>query len=246
MVTRSCWGSEWSAVRPPCGPTDRGSVRKTTRWAAVLVVTVAVLTACTSNSADPGTTSTSPTPTSGAAPSSVSASSTPATSPASSFVKPTPSVAEPTNPNPWPDDLTPEQVADAQAAIEAYRGFWTTVDLAIAQPGQDWTEQIALVATGPTKASLLENLAGLTDRGRHATGTTGVAPEVTEVQPGLVVIADCVDKTSTDLLNLAGESVKAPDAAGTYFRHLSNVQMIETSAGRWVVALTTDDWSMTC
>ena len=45
-------------------------------------------------------------------------------------MKPTPSVVDPTTPNPWPADLTPEQVTDAQAAIEAYRKYWKMVDIA--------------------------------------------------------------------------------------------------------------------
>ena len=61
-----------------------------------------------------------------------------------------------------------------------------------------------------------------------------------------VEIVDCVDKTATDYLESNGGSVKAPDQAGSYFRHPSNVQMVQLQDGRWAVSFTTDDWSETC
>jgi hypothetical protein len=161
-------------------------------------------------------------------------------------VKPTPSVADPTTPNPWPDNLTPEQVEDAQAAIAAYRQYWKMVDIAGAEPGSDWIEQVSLVATGPAKASILQTLSQLADRETRATGTTAVSPQVVSVEPGVVVISDCVDKTATDLLDSAGESVRAPDAPGTYFRHSATAQMVQTNDAHWVLAIKTDDWAQTC
>lgn len=149
-------------------------------------------------------------------------------------------------PNPWPATLTPEQVTDAQAAIEGYRDYWKMVDVAIAQPTQDWTEQVQQHTDGPAQVALMETLGRLVERGRYASGTTSVNPVVVDVQPGLVVISDCVDKTATDILDPTGKSVKAPDAPGTYFRHQASANMIETIDGRWVLALGTDDWSQTC
>ena len=35
----------------------------------------------------------------------------------------------------------------------------------------------------------------------------------------------CVDKTYTGFFNADGSSIKAPDASGSYFRHVSNVQV---------------------
>lgn len=218
---------------------------KTTRLVVAAVAALVALTACTSNSADPGTTANSVVLPSSSAPSSVSATSAPATSPSSS-VKPTPSVADPTTTNPWPDDLTPEQVEDAQAAIEAYRQYWKMVDIAGAEPGSNWTDQVSMVATGPAKASLLQTLSQLADRETRATGTTAVSPEAIDVKPGAVVIVDCVDKTATDLLDAAGQSVKAPDAPGTYFRHAVTAQMVQTAEAYWVLAIKTDDWSQSC
>ena len=69
------------------------------------------------------------------------------------------------------------------------------MDRAVAQPGDDWTDEISVDATGPAKTSALETLS---------------------------------------------------DLAGSYFRHPSNVQMVQLQDGRWAVSFTTDDWSETC
>ena len=219
---------------------------KTTRLVVVAVAALVVLTACTSNTADPGTTSNSVAPPPSSAPSSVSATSAPATSPSSSIVKPTPSVADPTKPNPWPDNLTPEQVAAAQAAIETYRNYWRVVDVAAADPGQDWTAEVSEYATNPEKTALVETLQKLADRGQRAVGTTVTAPIVTTVESGVVAISDCVDKSNTDSLDASGNSVKAPNGPGSYFRHPSTIQVVQRQDLTWAVAFVSDDWSQTC
>ena len=87
----------------------------------------------TSITASPTVTSTSsPTTSSSASPSPTSLSSAPPTSSAP----------------PWPADLTPDQVADAQAAIAAYTGYWRVLDQALAEPGKDWSTEIKRYATG--------------------------------------------------------------------------------------------------
>ena len=120
------------------------------------------------------------------------------------------------------------------------------VDVAIARPTEDWTEQVQQHADGPAQAALMEILGQLVERGRHASGATSVNPVVVDVQPALVVISDCVDKTATDIVDSTGKSVKAPDAPGTYFRHQASVNMIETADHRWVLVQKTDNWSQTC
>lgn len=167
----------------------------------------------------------------------------------SSVGVPTPSVIDvptPTAPNPWPADLTPEQVADAQAALAAYRAYWQVVDAALADPTQNWNDQVSQYSAGPEKEGLLENLQKLADRGQYSAGVTGTDPRVVRVEAGAVAIEDCVDKSLTDSFNSSGVSVKAPDGPGSYFRHPSSAEMAQLSDGRWVVVLTSDDWSQTC
>jgi len=151
-----------------------------------------------------------------------------------------------TSANPWPADVTAEEVASAQAALAAYAGYWQMVDSAVAKPTQDWAAAIAEYAAGPAERDMLDTLSQLTSRGRYASGYTMISPIVTKIEPGMVSITDCIDKSSADLLDLQGNSVRAPDVQGTYLRHPSDVQMTQLTDGRWVVAFSTDNWSITC
>ena len=92
--------------------------------------------------------------------------------------------------------------------------------------------------------AILPNLEGV-HQTRDGSGETRISPEVTAVEPGLVTISDCVDKTGTDYLQ-NGTSIKAPNAAGSYFRHPAVVQVAEFTGGSWLVLSTADDWTKTC
>ena len=122
-------------------------------------------------------------------------------------------------------------MVDAQAAVEAYRGYWRMVDLAIADPGRDWSQQVAQYATGPAEADLVQALRDLSSQGQRAVGTTVVVPQVSKIDGGGIVIIDCVDKTTTDILDAAGKSIKAPDEPGSYFRHPSTAQLAQLQDG---------------
>ena len=160
----------------------------------------------------------------------------------SSAVSPSP----PASTNPWPADLTPEQIAQAQAAIAAYVGYVKLIDQAYAAPGRDWSVEAAKWATDPVKSSFLQNLAGTAARGQYATGATAVYPQVTKVEPGLATMTVCVDATSTGFFDKDGKSIKAPDASGSYYRHPSEVQVAQYEGGTWLVTFITDDYTKTC
>lgn len=53
------------------------------------------------------------------------------------------SATPPTSTTPWPAELTPDQVTQAEAALEAYKAYWTLVDRAAAAPREDWTGQVS-------------------------------------------------------------------------------------------------------
>lgn len=147
--------------------------------------------------------------------------------------------------NPWPDDLTPDQVADAQAALAAYRSYWQVLDQAVADPGQDWTAQLAAVAIGPEYDLALKDFAQAAESGQRAVGATTVEPVVTKVEPALITITACVDKSNTDILDSSGNSIKAPNQPGSYFRHVSVAQVGKFDT-KWLVTNTSDDWNKTC
>ena len=225
----------------------RSSVRRAA--IAALAASAALLfAACTSSAAGPSDSSSAssiPTRT-GTTTGPPSSSSTPPMSPSASVTSSSAaSTGTPTSANPWPANLTPDQVTQAQAALSAYRAYWVLVDQAVAAPGSDWTQQVSQYATGNERDSFLKALAEAAARGQYGSGETRISPEVTAVEPGLVTISDCVDKTGTDYLQ-NGTSIKAPNAAGSYFRHPAVVQVAEFTGGSWLVLSTADDWTKTC
>jgi hypothetical protein len=216
---------------------------------SALAVSAALLFAgCTSSVAGPSDSSLA---------SSTSTSSVAATSPFSSSstqVAPSTSVTSssaastesPTSANPWPAGLTPEQIAQAQAAIAAYEGYVKLIDEAYADPGKDWSTEAAKWATDPVKSSFLQNLAGTAARGQYATGTIAVYPVVTKVESGLVTMTVCADATNSGFFDKDGKSIKAPDVPGSYYRHPSEVQVAQYEGGAWLVTFITDDYTKTC
>ena len=77
-------------------------------------------------------------------------------------------------------------------------------------------------------------------------GSTIVTPVVTAVEPALVTITACVDKSSADFLDGAGNSLRAANVPGAYWRHLATAEVGLFEGGLWLVALDTNDWSTTC
>jgi len=213
--------------------------------AALAVPAVLLFAGCTSSAAGPSeSSSASTTPTSTAA--TTSPPSSTSIAPNVSVIASSAVSAPPTSANPWPAELTPDQVTQAQAALAAYSAYWRLIDSAGMQPGADWAAQISEYASGPEKATVLTTLAETAARGQRTGGQTLISPVVTGVQPAQVTISDCIDKSQTEFLDSSGASIKAPNAPGSYIRHPANVQMAQLQDGRWQVVLVSDDWSKTC
>lgn len=214
--------------------------------AALTASAVLLLASCTSTStADPsGSTSVS----GSSAPTSSVLSNTNTSTPNSlpAAVSSSAPVSSSAAPNPWPADLTPDQVTQAQAAITAFEGFIKLVDQAFAVPGNDWSAEAAKWATDPVKSSFLQNMAGTAALGQYGDGETVVYPMVTKVETGLVTMSVCVDSTDAGFFDKTGTSIKAPDAPGTYYRHMSEVQVALYEGGQWLVTFITDDYNTTC
>jgi hypothetical protein len=223
--------------------------RSRVRGAAIPALAMAgalLFAGCTSADVDPDSSSASTTATSTAATTSPPSSSTSAAPSASVTSSGAVSTGSPTSANPWPPDLTPEQITQAQAAIAAYVGYIGLVDQAYADPGKDWSADAAKWATDPVKSSFLDNLAGTAARGQYRKGSVAVYPTVTKVEPGLVTMSVCHDSTNAGFFDATGASIKAPDAPGTYFRHISEVQVALYEGGLWLVTFITDDYNTTC
>lgn len=217
-----------------------------TRLAVAVVISVVlavVLVGCSKNSAEPGTTSASTSSAASPTPSvaALSASSSDSTAPSSVVDSSTQAAL-----NPWPASLTPAQVADAQAALDVYGRYQALVGVAGADPGRDWTAEISVVATAVAESRLVEALTQTAARGQLTAGSAQIAPVVMGAEPSLVIIQDCVDSSNADFLDSNGNSIKAPDAAGTYYRHPAAAQVVQLQDGSWRVAVASDDWSTRC
>lgn len=212
---------------------------------ALAASAVLLLAGCTSSpvadptNSSPSTSPSSPSSTSSPASSTQLTTSSPVTS--SSTVTETSTSA-----SQWPSDLTPDQVTQAQAAIAAYVGYIKLVDQAYADPGKDWSTEAAQWATDPVKSSFLNNLAGTAALGQYREGSVAVYPTVTKVEPGVVTMSVCHDSTDAGFYDSSGASIKAPDAPGTYFRHISEVQVALYEGDQWLVTFITDDYNTTC
>lgn len=137
-------------------------------------------------------------------------------------------------------------MAEAQAAVAAYTGYYKLVDQAYADPSRDWSTDVAQWATDPVKSSFLRNVAGTAQLGQYRSGSIAVHPTVTKVEPALVTMSVCVDSTNMGFYDKNGDSIKAPDAPGSYFRHPSEVQVAEYQGNQWLVTFITDDYQKTC
>ena len=216
--------------------------------AVSLCLAFGLLAGCTSSDGStPGSDSSSSVTTSISSSQTVISTSSPTPSSSASPSSPPPSPTSPTSTAPpWPADLTADQVAEAQAAIAAYVGYGKLIDQSYADPGKDWSTEAAQWTTDPVKSSLLRNLAGTAQLGQYRSGSIAVHPTVTKVEPALVTMTDCVDATNVGFFDKNGNSIKAPDAPGTYFRHRAEVQVAQYEGGQWLVTFITDDYNTTC
>ena len=158
------------------------------------------------------------------------------------------SAAPPTtnSPDPWPADLSPDQVAQAQAALTAYKGYIKLVEQAYTDPGGDWSAEVVNWASDPVSSSLLRNLAATAELGQYRDGSFAIEPTVTQVDQGVVTMTVCVDATDVGFYDKSGTSIKAPDAPGTYLRHPSTVTVAKFQGDQWLVYEIVDDYNTTC
>ena len=148
---------------------------------AVGACAVLAVAGCSSNDviADPTTSTSTPTVSSSASSTSTASPSTASPTAASrppTTSSATPSASEASTSVPLPAGLTPAQVADAEAAVAAYVGYYELVDRAYADPGKDWSKEAAKWAADPVKSSLLRNLAGTANLGQYGSGSIVVRP----------------------------------------------------------------------
>lgn len=233
-----------------------------TRGLIALVCVVGVLAgACTSQAAAPPTSTSTSTNASSASSTSSSVrsssssmpstSSTPGTSSLTSKT-PTSSSPAPTTKssaaasNPWPANLKPAQVKDAQAAITTYRTYYDTINAAYADPEKNWDKPITALTAEPVRSQQLNALAQTRSKGQKLTGSATVDSRVVKVA-GDVYLQACVD-TSKTVASAGGKILKKlPDVKGSYWRHLQLATVTKYADGTWrISAVDEQNWSTKC
>lgn len=147
---------------------------------------------------------------------------------------------------PLPADLSPVEIAAANAALDVYRQYWALFDKSGAEPSADWSTEIAKLATSSAVDGFIQGTASLAQDGLHAVGTTSVEVTVTKVEPALVHLTSCIDTSETDLVDSSGRSFLAPDQSGSYLRYVSNSQIGRVEGGFWKLVVEHGDRTATC
>lgn len=146
-----------------------------------------------------------------------------------------------------PANLTPKQRSGAKAALATYREYMKLIDAAGAHPGNDWSKEVAKVATGQVASELLATFKGTAENGQRWVGRTVAYPKVTKVTAagGEVTITACVDARGGDLLDKNGKSILVPDAKGAYRVHPETV-VVTMFGNRYLIIKTSADRNSRC
>lgn len=209
-----------------------------TRCAAIATILIAALTAGCSSSSDATTTTSS---TSGSTTASVSSSSSATVSPSTSDIGSTsaPSTATPTTSTspPWPADFTPEQQADAQAAIDAFQEAQRVTDEAYSNPGRADIEAFVRQSIADPRADqVIRAAAAMVAAGQHSTGYSQATVRASSTEGSRVSLEICLDSSQTDLLDQQGNSIKAKLPVGDRIKQSANVYHYSSAGDRWLLS----------
>jgi hypothetical protein len=142
--------------------------------------------------------------------------------------------------------LTRPQIIEAKSALTAYTAYYALIDQAYTKPGKDWSGPVAKLAADPEKSSLIRYLAATAKLGQYRSGHLQLYPKVTKVVAGVVDLTACVDATNVGFFDKTGKSIKAPNAPGSYFRHISKAKVLEYVGNQWLVTTINSDYSQPC
>jgi hypothetical protein len=151
---------------------------------------------------------------------------------------PTPTAPTRSAPTPVP---TP-----TDAAMTAYREFWTVTDAARAAPkAQDWTPRIQALAAGQALQTALTDVRNYASLPAHTTGTITRAPTVERSTDRRVEVLDCVDLGDSRLVS-DGDGRTLDDLQHRVQRFHLRAAVEAGPDGRWLVTKTTPALAEPC
>ena len=151
-----------------------------------------------------------------------------------------------------PTTIAGSAKADTAFAVDAYRGMLAVSDEARSDPSKDWTTELRTYAGDPYAASYLASLQAQAAAGIHGSGKISVNVTVSSVAKQMIVIVGCVDTTNVKALDKSGNSVKAPNAPGSYWRFPQTVTLYKNNlkdapkTGGWLVSEVKSNLKKTC
>lgn len=145
-----------------------------------------------------------------------------------------------------PSPPPPQPPTAADAALVAYRAFWTVVDSALTAPrSKSWDADLERVASGQALNTARADVANYASLPARLQGTIQRTPRVDTSAPDRVAILDCVD---------LGESRVVSDTTGEVLNDLANrvqrfryhAAVVLNSSGQWRVGETAPALSEPC
>ena len=138
---------------------------------------------------------------------------------------------------PWPNDFTPQQQADAQAAIAAYLEAERVTDEVYANPGRaDLEAFVRQSIADPRADQVIRAAASMVASGQHSTGYSQATVRATATEGSRVSLDICLDSSQTDLLDAQGNSIKAKLPVGDRIKQTANVYHYSAAGDRWLLS----------
>jgi hypothetical protein len=141
--------------------------------------------------------------------------------------------------------LAGQDLADAQAAWDAYQVYDEFSRQAVAAPGADWSGQIASLMGFPADEDFQKTLTGFAKLQITVDDKTRAEITKIDVKPDFIIFSACIDATETKSFDKDGKDITAPDAPGSYKRHPGDLWM-ERQNGVWRFVDSKSDFQTQC
>lgn len=125
-------------------------------------------------------------------------------------------------------------------------------DDSYADPSKDWTKEIRTYEADPLAASDIASLKESAAEGSYGSGHVSVDVTVSSVTAHKIVITGCVDTSRVKVFDKSGNSIKAPNQSGSYWRFVQTATLYKYAlkdapkTGGWLVSEVESNLKKTC
>lgn len=137
---------------------------------------------------------------------------------------------------PWPSGLTADEIAAAQASLDAYLGYYRTADGLYADGNAaDWQAELTKYVSPELIPQYLDYGSYLQGKNIRQTGNTIVTAEVVSVSPDTVTVSGCVDTRPIDFVDDAGVSSKDAGMNEGPFEQTA-LAKLDSAGQKWLIS----------